>query len=146
MEEQTEPFSQQFIEKVILDIFRPLGIMHSRKKPVIHRDISTCNLLIKQKNRNGTVDIVVNDFDLVREISGTATLTHNTGKIRYMAPEVDSGKYGVKVDIWSAGVVLIELMTLSSDCRLNIMTDSTEQQMHNTLRETIVSNYTNIYK
>lgn len=88
----------------------------------------------------------MNDFDLAREINGTARHTHSTGKIRYMAPEVHSGRYGTKVDIWSAGVVLIELMTLSINHRLNTMTDSIEQQMHNALREHIVSDSTNIYK
>jgi serine/threonine protein kinase len=102
--------------------------------------------LIKQKNRDGTVDIVMNDFDLALEISGTAVHTENAGKIRYMAPEVPSEKYGTKVDIWSAGVVLVELMTLTTKHGLNHMSAATEQQLHTKLRETIVSNSKNIYK
>ncbi len=120
-------------------MFRPLGIMHTRKQPIIHRDISLCNLLIKRKNSNGTVEIVLNDFDIAREISGTATYT-KVGKEQYMAPEVLCKVYGTKADIWSAGVVLLELMTLSTDYPFYAMTKDTELQMHTEMRNKLVSN------
>jgi serine/threonine protein kinase len=140
MKKQNQQFSQEFIEKIICDLFNPLGIMHSRS--VVHRDISPCNLLIKQHNRNGTVDIVLNDFDFVFEM-GTAAHT-KVGKERYMAPEISSGNYETKVDIWSAGVTLIELMTLSKRHRLNTMTEHNEEQMHDRLRAQLVKKHCNI--
>ena len=120
MEGQVDHFPQPFIEKVIHDLFHPLGLVHSRTPPIIHRDISLCNLLVKQVNRDGTLDIVLNDFDVAREISGTANHT-KVGKTTYWAPEVFTGSYGTRSDVWSAGIVLYELMTLTRVGNSNVL-------------------------
>jgi serine/threonine protein kinase len=79
---------------------------------------------------------VLSDFDFVLEID---TAAHTTvGKTQYMAPEVSSGNYGTMADIWSAGVVLIELMTLSNDHKLNTMTESNEHEIHTAIRKQMV--------
>jgi serine/threonine protein kinase len=93
-------------------------------------------LLVKRHYKDGTIDIVLSDFDFVLEID---TAAHTTvGKTQYMAPEVSTDDYGTMADIWSAGVVLIELMTLSSDHKLNTMTESNEREMHDAIRKQMV--------
>ena len=126
-------------------MFHTLGILHSLSPPIIHRDISFYNLLIKQKYRNGLLEIVVNDFDLALEIEseivklehGEYAHTRGVGKVNYAAPEVTSGNYDTSIDIWSAGVVLFELMTLKSNQRLaaKIRNKHTETLQHEIMRE-----------
>jgi serine/threonine protein kinase len=81
MNDSNQIFSQVFIEKVMHDLFHPLGLMHAQD--IIHRDISLSNILIKQKNNDGTVDIVLSDFDYLRVLrEEDSTLTY-VGKERY---------------------------------------------------------------
>ncbi len=110
----SEPLPQPFVEKVLHDLCEALGVIHAHN--IIHRDVSLDNIMIHGV-QNNTVHVVLNDFDTVREIEKTATHTQGTGKAKYMAPEVKHGEpktiYGTKVDIWSVGVVIYELMTLN---------------------------------
>jgi serine/threonine protein kinase len=54
-----------------------------------------------------------------------------------MAPEVKQGRYGVKADIWSAGVVLYELMTVGGELPIlsERITAENEKQVHEQLRD-----------
>ncbi|XP_031550276.1 serine/threonine-protein kinase pakA-like [Actinia tenebrosa] len=90
-------------------IFRQLleGISFLHHQKLIHRDIESCNILVR---RNGEIKIA--DF-------GTAIYTkdvahefgYQVGTVNWMAPEIIKGRrYSEKVDIWSLGVVLIELI------------------------------------
>ena len=113
--DRAEHFSQKCIEKIAHDMCHPLGIMHSRTPAVIHRDISLDNVLVNRINRDGTFEIVINDFDVIRELTETDVSQQQTvvGKINYWAPEVLSQIFDVSADMWSVGVVLFELMTLT---------------------------------
>jgi serine/threonine protein kinase len=99
----------------ILDIMRQLAdalqTLHTQVPTVIHRDLSKENIFV-QKIAGDFLHVVLGDFDLVKEIEGPEN--HSiAGKPRYWSPEVSRGfKYGVKTDIWSLGVVLLELMLL----------------------------------
>ena len=43
-----------------------------------------------------------------------ASLTTNCGSVYYMAPEVKKGElYNEKIDIWSLGVIVYEMVTTS---------------------------------
>jgi serine/threonine protein kinase len=130
----TEPLPQASIEKIIHDLFHALGILHTHKPPIAHRDISQDNLLVKYIHLDGTIEIVLNDFDFARPIDTTKELTI-TGKPRYLAPEVQTGRYDVKVDIFSAGIVLYEIMTLSRN-RVTIHDEKTFSQMRVALEKT----------
>jgi serine/threonine protein kinase len=113
---------------------------------------------VKHVNEDGTFGIVLNDFDVAREIDqidervgkvafvapeiGQNGFSHKedsskytvVGKTNYMAPELKKQKYTTAVDIWSAGVVLYELMTLSKATGLQKMESTTEQQIHQNMR------------
>lgn len=53
------------------------------------------------------------DFGLSIQITGSnQMLKTNCGTFRYMAPEVERGQYTNKCDVWSAGCVLFEIVTL----------------------------------
>lgn len=72
----------------------------------IHRDISPNNILIPDE---GVGEVKLIDFGLATVEQDTTTAV---GTPRYRAPEIDAGgKWTAACDIYSAGVVLYELLT-----------------------------------
>ncbi len=62
------------------------------------------------KNDAKGLDVAISNFDVVQH-SETSEYHTNSGTLGYMSPEVlDSGRYGVRGDLWSLGVTMIELM------------------------------------
>ncbi|XP_019197824.1 PREDICTED: receptor protein kinase TMK1-like isoform X2 [Ipomoea nil] len=95
---------------IALDVARAMEYLHSlTHQSFIHRDLKSSNILLGNDFR-----AKVSDFGLVklapdREISVATTLA---GTFGYLAPEYAvTGKITTKVDVFSFGVVLMELLT-----------------------------------
>lgn len=82
-----------------------IGINYLHSKQVVHRDIKPENILITNKASFKDMSIKIIDFN-VATIKYDRTLKGVTGTTDYMAPEVFSGVYNERCDIWSCGVVL----------------------------------------
>jgi Protein kinase domain len=85
---------------------------HDRKPQVIHRDIKPANVILL---RDGTAKIV--DFGIARVV-GVETSTLQAGQLlgslSYLSPEqINSVPIDARTDIFSAGVMLYELLTYS---------------------------------
>ena len=83
---------------------------HDRKPQVIHRDIKPANVILL---RDGTAKIV--DFGIARVV-GVETSTLQAGQLlgslSYLSPEqINSVPIDARTDIFSAGVMLYELLT-----------------------------------
>jgi Protein kinase domain/PEGA domain len=83
---------------------------HDRKPQVIHRDIKPANVILL---KDGTAKIV--DFGIARVV-GVETSTLQTGQLlgslSYLSPEqINSNPIDARTDIFSAGVMLYELLT-----------------------------------
>ncbi|XP_009768138.1 putative serine/threonine-protein kinase PBL7 [Nicotiana tabacum] len=97
--------------RIALDCARALEYMHEHTTPsVIHRDFKCSNVLLDQDFR-----AKVSDFGLAKigsdKINGLIS-TRVLGTTGYLAPEYAStGKLTTKSDVYSYGVVLLELLT-----------------------------------
>ena len=88
-------------------IVRALGHAHSRG--IIHRDIKPQNIMVL---RDGSVKVA--DFGIARVMSAAqATMTQEAlGSVHYISPEQARGSHiDARADIYSAGVVLYEMLT-----------------------------------
>ena len=102
------PLSVKEALGLVAQLLRPLGAAH--RAGLVHRDIKPENGLLPS---DGSVAKVA-DFGLARAVTEvTQTTTGNVlGTVAYLAPElITSGDSTSRADVFSAGVVLYELLT-----------------------------------
>ncbi len=107
--------NSQQMTKLMMQVLDGLDQAHSMG--IVHRDIKPANLLV---TREGNVKIT--DFGIGR-VLGSERMTRDlrlVGTIEYLAPERIRGEPGdARADIYAAGVVLYELLTLRSPFERN---------------------------
>ena len=101
---------------IFQDTARALDYLHRRHEPIIHRDVSSANVLLKLQE-NGKVVAKLSDLgsaNLAKE-----AFTMNEGARVYCAPEAFTSETNArsaanltpKIDVYSYGIVLCEVAT-----------------------------------
>lgn len=91
-----------------IDIAHGLNYLHNHNPTIVHRDISAKNILL------GGSRAKIADLGQSK-LFGDSILSRQTGMpgaMAYSAPEVLTGKYSEKIDIFSYGILLCQMITL----------------------------------
>ena len=103
---------KNYNEKDIALIINKLlsAISHIHALGIVHRDLKPDNILFENENPDSDIKII--DFGVSRQFfKANDDLNSIVGTPYYVAPEVLTGKYDKKVDIWSIGIIMYVLMT-----------------------------------
>ncbi|MBL1178490.1 protein kinase domain-containing protein [Pantanalinema sp. GBBB05] len=104
---QRKAYSEAQIWALLNDLLPTLKFIHDRG--IIHRDIKPANLIRRRSDQT----LVLIDFGIAKVLSGTTSLLTGTviGSPEYMAPEQNRGKALPASDLYSLGVVCVQLLT-----------------------------------
>uniref|UniRef100_A0A7S4DIS5 Protein kinase domain-containing protein n=1 Tax=Lotharella globosa TaxID=91324 RepID=A0A7S4DIS5_9EUKA len=101
-------FSELEVASLIYDIATALKGIH--ELDIIHRDLKPKNIFLTRSRGIRIGDFGVAKMLLSQNLTGTFVGTNG-----YIAPEIRNMQpYGLKCDMWSLGVIMLQLLTLSS--------------------------------
>jgi hypothetical protein len=102
------------VSQLFIEILECVQYLH--KNQIIHRDLNPYNIMIQMNGQNNRF-IKICDFGLIAIHKFTQqSHTEDRGHISYAAPEVLIGrKYDTKADIYSLGIILINLFDIDID-------------------------------
>ena len=101
-----------FSMEVFKELLECVQYLHSLQLKIIHRDIKPTNVLVKYHDNNGHF-LKLCDFGLSKIIfRESQTNSSGVGTQTYRAPEVCSSTYNEKVDIFSLGVVMLDIFKM----------------------------------
>ena len=95
---------------LLRNIATALNYLHSHKQPIVHRDISSANVMLEASGNREWKRAKLSDFGSAKLTSLASTPA--PGAAVYSAPEilpVKKGKQTVKVDVYSFGVLYTEI-------------------------------------
>ncbi len=103
-----KPLSQHLLLKIALNVADALRALHSRKPPIIHRDIKSPNIMMVGFEPRSDVVCKVTDFGESRTVAAEIIGRENLGNPLWLAPEIikDTAEYTVSADIFSLGIVI----------------------------------------
>ncbi|MFG1922634.1 serine/threonine-protein kinase [Cryptosporangium sp. NPDC048952] len=98
------------VAEVIAQIAAGLAVAHDQDPPVLHRDITTANILVGYDGAG--LRIRISDFGLAKRADPFTRLASAQGTYAFMAPEVmRNGGYSCAGDVWSVGVLAYLMLT-----------------------------------
>ena len=102
--DRPEQIPENVIRYVLSEVLKGLAYLHSKNR--MHRDIKSDNILISHKGEIKIADLgFAAQLDSYRQARNTFA-----GTLLWMPPEIlKQDEYGIRIDIWSLGIVAIEL-------------------------------------
>ncbi|EAR99973.2 kinase domain protein (macronuclear) [Tetrahymena thermophila SB210] len=112
---QQVPPSKEIKEIIAIQMLEGLNNIHV--KNIIHRDIKLSNILVRPSQEYG-FQIKISDLGFATHVSKSKSFCSRKGSDEYLAPEAEKGQYRIQSDLFSLGLILLELdnvMTLNED-------------------------------
>ena len=102
---KNRPLNEDLIWKIFIQITLGLATIHKMK--ILHRDLKTLNIFLKND-----MEIKIGDLGVAKELNQASFANTLIGTPYYLSPEICEDKpYNQKSDIWALGVILYELCT-----------------------------------
>jgi len=105
--DDTPYFNEKMAAETMKQILSAIAYCHSHK--IVHRDIKPENLVYENEQEGSLLKVI--DFGASKSYATNQKFSQKLGTIYYMAPEIISGKYDEKCDIWSCGVILFTMLS-----------------------------------
>ncbi len=101
-------FTEKETAQIIIEVCQGLEILHSHKPPLVHNDIKTSNIMVRE---DGSVKLF--DFDVARIYkAGAGRNTRLFGTEEYASPEhYGFGQSEPSSDVYTLGVTMHEMLT-----------------------------------
>ena len=95
--------------RISLEIIRGVDFLHQQTPPLVHRDLNDKNVMISTEGV-----IKIGDFGQSKLKKDLYLTTGQPGMVTFMPPEAldaDTSKYNESLDIFSVGVLMLEIGT-----------------------------------
>uniref|UniRef100_A0A0N4ZPK8 Protein kinase domain-containing protein n=1 Tax=Parastrongyloides trichosuri TaxID=131310 RepID=A0A0N4ZPK8_PARTI len=103
------PLSDESAAFVLRQLALAVNIIH--KANMMHRDLSTGNVLIYEISKEGSLFIKLADFGLATHLNINKTAATIVGTPGFIAPQVYERSYGPAADVYSLGCILYSMLT-----------------------------------
>ena len=91
------------------DLLTGLKFVQEQPQPIVHRDISTDNILLSYEKEKPIA--MLSDFGLAQSIDQLSKLPNAAGRYIYFAPECFFGTYLPTSDVFSSAIILYKMIT-----------------------------------
>lgn len=111
---EREVYRDQTVVQIFLDLLSAVAFLHKHK--IMHRDIKPNNIMTEVDPSGYTRAILIDFSHAYRSIYDVKKLDEEVATYPYRAPEVfayqqdHKTQYDEKIDIWSIGIVMIEVI------------------------------------
>eukprot|EP00667_Euglena_gracilis_P006526 EG_transcript_6578 len=109
-------FKDRELFRISLEVCKGLHYLHNTAgAQIIHRDLKSKNVLVDVDTHGEIQEVKLCDFGVSRILTAGSKAETMVGTYYWMPPEIlanDATPYSVEADIWSLGMVMVELTTL----------------------------------
>lgn len=99
-------YSERDAALIMKQVLAAIAYCHSMK--IVHRDLKPENLLLDREGDDAIIKVI--DFGTSQTFDPTQKMHQTYGTPYYIAPEILSGEYTERCDVWSSGVILYILL------------------------------------